>query len=467
MNPVDEFLSSIGYPPDGAKTVEAVAAWMTANNVEVEGDWQSLFKSAEPPAEGTKSFNANDLILKAKAAKADQLERENAELRRKAKVAEKSPRVVAPENHRHKAARDAYVQKVKAGRARFADADKAEAWAAAMRLNLMNSGGIERNYAARADDLAIVGKAYSTIENEKGGYLVVPEYSAEVLYMTEAYGTARKLASEVRMSSDKWEGPRQTSIGVMTPRAEGASVTSTQGTVDLVTLIAKTASARMQWTREFFADSAVSIADNIAKQLAEAFAIRVDQDYFNGDGSGTYNGHVGLKNLTTDTGGRITTVNGAGGWGAITYGNILDLMATPINVTNPNGLVFACSRQFFFSTLMRITYGLAKAQTDRPIADPSPVGGGDASLMGLPLYFSQVMPTATANAQRCLYFGDFAGASKIGIREELDLMQSEHTSAANGMIDLYAHARYAVNIHGHGRSDTAATGMIAALLTTA
>lgn len=467
---MEEFMKLLGEAGySGEPTVEAIQAWLSANpNVSVTSGWQELFKAAEPPAAPTKSIDASGIIAKAATARAEKAEAEAAELRRKAAFAS-TPRATPAAtvvDWKHKAARDGYKHKIKAGVARFSDVDEAEVFAAAVRLMAKSSGGVVRDYPQRANDLAIIGKTYSTNVMANGGVLVAPEIVSQVLYMTEAYGAARLLAREESMGSDTKMIPRKTGIGAMAARAEGGAVASTQGNYDMIELVAKGASARLSWTREVFQDSAVSIADEISKDVAEAYSIRIDEDFFNGDGTSTYNNHVGLRSLVTNTGGRLTTVNAAGGWGAVTVSNLIDLIATPVNVNSAN-LMFAMSRQAFFQIGLRLALSTAKAQTDRVIAEETPGrAGADAVLMGYPVKYVQVMPTATANAQRCIYFGDFKGCAAIGIREDLDIMQSEHTSAANGLVDVFAHARYAVNIHGHGRSNSS-TGMIAALLTTA
>lgn len=455
------FLKENGYTGDGS--LESVRSFIAESGITVAGDWEALFKAADPAP--TKSFDASNLVTKAKLEK---LERENADLRRKAVVAGSSSRVVGEPagDMKHKMLRSGYAMKIKAGRAKFADAETAELVGAQLRLHLSTCKGVAREYAQKANDLAIVGKTYSTQVNESGGYLIAPEVANNVLYMTEAYGVARKLATEQAMSSDSWRGPRKTGIGSMTAMSEGGTFTAVQPAFDLVNLYAKKAGAKFSWTREFWNDAAINVADDIAASAAEAFAIRVDQDYILGDGTATYNGHVGLANLTTDTGGRVTTVSGAGGWSALTVTNFLTLMGTPVNV-NQSRLKFLCSRQFFFQVLMRLSYGTAKGYTDTQVASLVPLGGGDAQAFGYPVVFEQnSMPQATANAQRACYFGDFEGASMIGVVNELDLFESEHSSASSGLVDVFASARYAVNIHGHGRSNTS-TGMIAALLTTA
>jgi HK97 family phage major capsid protein len=457
---MDEFLAFLkenGYEGDGS--LESIRAFIAESGITVAGDWESLFKAADPAP--TKSFDASSLVIK-------QLKAENETLRRKAVTAGSGARVLSETagDMKHKMLRNAYNNRVKAGRAKFGDAETAEMVGAQLRLHLSTSKGVAREYAQKANDLAIVGKTYSTQVNENGGYLITPEVSQNILYLTEASGLARRIATEQAMANDSWSGPRKTGIGAMTAMSEGATFTAVQPAFDRVNLLAKKAGAKFSWTREFWNDAAVNVADDIASSAAEAFALRVDGDYFLGDGTPTYNGHIGLANITTNTG-RVTDVDGSGGWAALTYQNFLSVLGTPVNVSQGR-LAWVASRQFFFSVMMRVALGQAKGSSnDMPIASLQPIGGSDAQCLGYPVYFEQnYLPQATANGQRAAYFGDFSGASMIGVVNELELFESEHTSAAQGLVDVFASARYAVNIHGHGRSNTS-TGMIAALKTTA
>lgn len=456
-----QMLKDAGYT--GEPTVEAISAWLAANpdKVSVAGDWQELFKSApaEVPAV-PKSIDASTLL------KVKKLEDENAALRKKAAVsAVTRPGIVTTEpagDLRHKALRQAYKARRELGKAKFDDPEFAEIVGASCRLSLAKA----RDYAQRENDLAIVGKTYSTQVNTTGGYLVNESVAEAIVYMTEAFGTSRELANEVRMPEATHRARRKTAIGAMYAMSEGGSFTDVQPTYDMVNLVAKDAGAKFQYTRNFWQDAAINIADEIASSAAEAYGRRIDLDYFEGDGTSTYNGHVGLKNLVTNTGGVLTEVDGTGAWSGFTLTNFHTLMSTPINV-DQSRLKFVCSRQFFHQVMLRLAYGTAKGSIEAPVAALRNSGRIGGEFMGFPVYFDQVsLPIASANGARACYFGDFEGASMIGIRADMELFESEHTSAANRMIDVFVSGRYAVNFHGHGRTSQT-TGMIAALKATA
>lgn len=457
-----KLLGEAGY--SGEPTVEAISSWLAANpNVTVTAGWEELFKAADPTTtDEAKSIDASGLIQKARA---DRLQKEVETLKRKAAFGTVNRAGIndAPAGDMtHKAARQAYAERRKSGKARFDDPEHAEYIGASLRLAI--KGG--KDYPQRANDLAIVGKTYTTGVNVNGGFTVPENVASTVVYMTEAYGTSRKIANEKAMTALVEKFPRKTAIGAMYAMSETSSFTDVQPTFDQVQLLAKDAGAQFQYSRNFLQDSALNVADDIATSTAEAYGRRIDLDYFSGDGTSTYNGHVGLKNLTTNTGGVLTDVAGTGAWSAFTLANFHSLMGTPINC-DQSRLKFVCSRQFFHQVMLRLGYGTAKGSVDAAVASMRSVGGSDAEFLGYPVFFDQVaLPIASANGARACYFGDFEGASMIGIRADLELMESEHTSAANRKIDVFAFGRYAINLHGHGRTSET-TGMIAALTASA
>lgn len=349
----------------------------------------------------------------------------------------------------------AYNAKATRGEAAFTDADSAETCAAYIRLAICaNVPG----YAQKANDLAIV-KNYSTkaqveYDNTLGGYTVPPEFVAQLLYMTEPYGTARKLANVRRMSRDVQQYPRKTGIPGMTWVGESQTVTAQNNTYDLVELVAKKMMTLMSASNELLEDSAINIADDIASSVREAYDISVDQAYFNGDGTATYGGFTGLKNALPAG----AYINGSGGtWASLTTADHNKLIGSVENVS-PGRLAFVGSRQYYHQVCMRLEK--APSQFKGLIEGPA----ADGSFLGFPFYFSQVLPTSTAATQKSVYFGDFVGASMIGERRDLTIMASEHSAFANDMIQYRATARASINIHGDGRGST--IGPIVALVTT-
>ena len=345
-----------------------------------------------------------------------------------------------------------YDAKVKSGKASFVDADQAEIFGATARLALM--GG--KSYEAKAADLEIAKKGQVEFDNALGGFLVPEEFVSQLIYLTEPYGVARKIANVVRMNRDISRFPRKTSIASMTWAGEGQSTTVSNNGYDNVELAARKLQLLMQASNEVLADAAVNIADDLATSIREAYDIALDNAYFLGDGTSTYGGYMGLANALPSS--AYISASGAA-WSNITSSDFTAALGSLQNV-NTARIAMVCSRQFYFQVMLR----LEKATSQfKELTGPA-LAGADASFLGYPVYFSQVLPTASAGTTKSVYIGDFVGGSMVGERRDLTIASSEHYAFNTDTWTWRATARASVAIHGDGRAST--YGPIVALKTT-
>lgn len=347
--------------------------------------------------------------------------------------------------------RKAYSAKIKSGRAAFHDVDQAEAFGAWARLSLIGKSG---DYSSKKSDLDIVGKAQVEFNNQLGGALVPIEFMPNLVWLTEQYGAARKLANVVPMSRDVMTVPRKTGLAAMTPIAEAANMSATDNTYSNVTLTAKKYGVLTQVSRELLSDAAVNIADDIARGIAEAQAVAEDQAYFLGDGTATYANQIGLAQALPSG-----NVGSGTAWGSMTTTNFTTVMAS-LQFVNEARLAFVCSRQFYYQVMLRLEKGLNQYKT---LAEGLP--GGNAMFLGYPVFFSQVLPIVSGATRPC-YFGDFTGGSMIGDRRQLEIATSDQYYFNSDSVAIRGTARFCVNIHLDGRNTPAAgpLGPIGALL---
>lgn len=337
------------------------------------------------------------------------------------------------------AQRKAYQSKIKAGTAVFDDVDYAEAAGAWIRQAIAG----HYNYGQKASDVAICRKAQVEFNNQLGGSLVPQEFAPKLIWLTEQYGVAKKIANVVPMSSDSKAYPRKTGIVAMTPIGEGGTISVSDNSYGNVSLNAKKYAVLFNASRELIEDSAINIADDLFRSVAEAESIAVDQAYFLGDGSSTYANQVGLASAITGS-----ALGTATAWGSMTIANFTDAIGAVQNV-NPARLAFVCSRQFFAQVMLRL-----QNATNQFRELTTGMAGMSATFMGYPVYFSQVMPVATSTANRACYFGDFVGATMIGDRRMLEIATSDQFYFNSDSIAVRGTARFNVNIHGDGRGST-------------
>lgn len=360
----------------------------------------------------------------------------------------------------NRSAKSLYKRKIEAGKAVFDDADKAEMAGAWARLAIAKSARLD-DYTQKANDLDIIGKDANESINTQGGATVPDDFHSEVLFLTEKFSAARRLANVVPMSRDTATFPRITTPLEMSATAEAGSMTADDVEWDNVTLTAKKWTCLIKSSTELLEDSAVNIADVIATQVARAQARTEDLVYFLGDGSSTYNNDVGL------TSGMVSTTYVAQGssntWATETEADILNMIGR-VEYVDWNRCAFACSRQWFWQVPMRLAYAKSGNTASMTLygAEGGP-SGEDATLYGFPVFFTQVMPTATATTGNMAYFGDFKGGSMLGDRRDLKISFSDQAYFANDQIAWRATSRFTVNIHTDGQAAT--YGPITALKT--
>jgi len=394
---------------------------------------------------------ANDLAVKAASqtkAKAD-------------RVAEASATKLnddgeAPKFNGAMSIRKAYNIRASQGLTKLADADSAEQFGAFFRLATFGKAYGGRGYSQEANDQAIV-KTQVAFDNTLGGYTVPTELVNQLLYLTEtSVGTARKIANVVRMGGDTRSYPRKTAIPAFAPVAENGTVAEVDVNLDQVRLTAKKFGRIIAASNELLEDSAINIADMVATSFREMYDRIIDTCYFNGTGASNTAGILGLTSALPSA----AYINGAGNWGAITTANFNTVLGSLENVDNSR-IAMVCSRQFYHQVMLRLEKGLNQF---KDLAGAG-TGGADAMFLGYPVYFAQIMPTATGSTVRSCYIGDFQAATMIGERRDLAILGSSEAGFTSDSYKWRATTRFDVAIHGDGRGST--VGPVACLLATA
>ena len=334
----------------------------------------------------------------------------------------------------------AYAAKIKSGRAVFHDPDQAEAFGSWARLALL--GTYDYGSQKRAD-IEICRKTQVEFNNQLGGALVPIEFLPNLVWLTEQYGIARKVANVVPMSRDVMTVPRKTGLASMVPISEAGTISGLDNSYNNVTLTAKKYGVLYQISRELMADSAINIADDVARSIAESQAIAEDSAYFIGDGTSTYANQSGLT-VALPSSAYLTGV----AWGTLAVSDFTTAMGRVENV-NPARLAFVCSRQFFAQVMLKVD------KTANQFKELTMGGlGGDATFLGYPVFFSQVMPKATGSNVKSCYFGDFTGATMLGDRRQLEIQTSDQFYFNADSLAVRGTSRFCVDIHGDGRGST-------------
>ena len=290
--------------------------------------------------------------------------------------------------------------------------------------------------------------------NTDGGYSVPEEFSREMIVLREKKGIFRQKCRVIPMVSDTFSMPRRVSGLTAYPMAEGVAGTVSTAKLDRVKLVAQKWGVLATLTKELNADSAISWIDMLFEESAYALATAEDDAGFNGDGSGTYSGIVGLKNALQASC-KVTQGTGTT-WGAIVLADIHNLMAKLPDYQVPLEPEFYCNKAFFDGVLAKLATASGGVTSTEIIN-----GVMRGKFFGYTVNFVSSMPRVTASAHIPLYFGDLRYSSKFGDRAGLRMEMTEQGLV--GGVELFTTDEIGVktierfDIANHERGTTTST----------
>lgn len=317
----------------------------------------------------------------------------------------------------------------------------------------------------RATNLFDMQALQSEGVNTDGGYSVPEEISAEMIDLREKKGIFRQKSRIIPMSRDTFSMGRRVSGLTGYFVDEGVAGTVSTKKMDRVGLTAKKVAVIATLTKELNEDAIISWVENLFQESAYALASLEDDCGFNGDGTSTYGGIVGLKNALQASC-KVTQATGTT-WGAIVAADIANLQSKQPDYDVPTENEFYCNKAFYFNVLRRIAQA-AGGTTGEMMVNGIPYGMYD----GYRVNFVSSMPRVTASAHIPLYFGDLRLASKFGDRAGLRMEMTDQ-GVVGGVelfttdeIGLKTIERFDINIHERGTTTSSdAGGPINALVT--
>ena len=303
-------------------------------------------------------------------------------------------------------------------------------------------------------------KAHSEGVNSAGGFLVPDEFEATLINLREKYGVMRANAKVFPMSRDTLNIPRRTAglSGYWT--GEASAATESTLTLSNVSLAAKKLSVITTTTSELAEDSLISIADIVADEIAWEFARKEDDAGFNGDGSVTYGGIVGLKSAllagsVSDTGIGTAAVSG------VTLAMVTTWLAKmPAYAVTANTKIY-CHKSIYHGIFERLAMnsGGATASEFRDGIQPR--------FFGYPVVFVQAMDgtigTGT-NDVPLAYIGDMSMGVTFGDRRQITIRTSDSALNAFEQDELAIRGSQRVDIVVHGTGDATNGGPIISLI---
>lgn len=317
-------------------------------------------------------------------------------------------------------------------------------------------------------------KAHTESVNTAGGYLVPEEFDADLIDLREQYGVFRQNVKISPMSRDTKVIPRRS--GGMTAYyvGENASITESSKSWNRVRLTAKKLACLAKYSSELDEDSILNMGDDLAGEIAYAFANAEDNAGFNGDATSTYGGILGLAQAFYNIpggGATVSSISGlyamaaTGGWNSAVLADFNNTKAKLPQYAIMRGNAKWFVSQAFWSSVMERLALAAGGVTSLEIVS----GAGTPRFLGFPVVISQVMPVVTAVSQICAYLGDLNLAAVMGDRRQTTIAFSEHLNFAEDEIAIRGTERFDINVHDVGNYTATASaqvpGPIVALIT--
>ena len=302
-------------------------------------------------------------------------------------------------------------------------------------------------------------KASSESVNASSGFLVPDEFQNDIIDLREKYGVFRQNAKIVPMASDTRSDPRRVGgVGAYFVGEDQAGTQSTK-TWDRVRLTAKKLMFLSKYSNELNEDAILNIADDLAGEAAYAFANKEDVCGFNGDGTSTYGGIVGVRQKLLNVNGTIANILGlqvATGTGYGTNYNSITLadfnrVVGLLPEYADNEAKWYVSKSFWGGTMQR----LATAAGGNTVMEIN-AGARVKQFLGYPVVVSQVMPKTSAINQVVCLFGDLRRTASLGDRRQFTLALSD--SALNAFeqdeMAMRATERFDIVVHDVGESSS-------------
>jgi len=264
-------------------------------------------------------------------------------------------------------------------------------------------------------------KAHTEGVNTQGGFLVPDEMAAELVTLREQYGVFRRNAKIYRMASDTLRIPRKNTG--LTAYWVGEAIAATESTMgfDNVQLVAKKLTALATISNELLEDSVIDLASDVANEIAYQFAFKEDDAGFNGDGTSTYGGVVGLANALSDATYQISD-SGQSSYGAITAANVGTAIGLlPAWASQRNNIKIFCNKSTYHAVFERLALAAGGATAAEVAA-----GLREPRFFGYPVEFTQAIAyTPSTGDSTVAYIGDLAQSCYLGDRRATSIAFSD------------------------------------------
>lgn len=291
-----------------------------------------------------------------------------------------------------------------------------------------------------------------------GTSVVVPdEMVTPIINLRETYGIARRYCYVHPMSSDTAIVPRRKSGVTAYFVGRETATTESDAAFDDIQLVAREIAALTRISRSFANDAAINLADHLAQEMAYAFAVKEDNCLFNGDGTSTYGGIVGIRTKILGLAGAIDGASGHDTFAEIDHDDLINVIGVLPEYPgiNPKWYCSKRANALVFQALKTAAGGNSMRDLEgRPMNE----------YLGDEIVISQAMPSAITDISdtAMLIYGDLNMGVTFGDRAGFEIEVLRERYAEYRQIGIQAVERFDINVHGVG--DASNAGPIVALI---
>lgn len=290
-------------------------------------------------------------------------------------------------------------------------------------------------------DHGYLTNAMSEGDSLKGGNLVPPEYESAIIKRMEEYGVVPRYIRQTSMAGETKSVARRISGLTVYFPGEGVALTDSDMVHNQVNLTAKKATTLTKISSELSEDAVVSMADELAEEIAYAHAVKIDQIAFLGDGTTTYGSMVGLT--TALAAGSTATATGHATLAAL---DVADTVAAVAKLQQVPGI-----RPVWFVHSAVYWNALARLQLAAGGNNATDLGNGpQLQYGGYPVVFTQALTAAPTTGTVWGYFGDLSMAATMGMRRGLTIAADTSVYFASDQIGIRSTYRYDIKVHETG-----------------
>ncbi|HUU96372.1 MAG TPA: phage major capsid protein [Phycisphaerae bacterium] len=278
--------------------------------------------------------------------------------------------------------------------------------------------------------------------NSAGGYVVPIEMETAVINLMEQYGMTRGNCRISRMTSDTKDVPVRSSGLTAYPIGENAAATESDKAWTVAKLVARKWATLTRYSSEVAEDAVISIADDLAKEAAQAFAYAEDNALWNGDGSGTFHGILGVED-SLGAGSKKTPTPDHDEFSEMTDGDLGVVIGLLPSYARAGAKIFVhpAVNGAVFTRLLQAAGGNTAAMLAM---------GLPMSYAGLPIVETTLVNSTDGASKVIAYIGDLTQTVLFGDRRAMTMKVSADRYLEYDQMAILATERFDINVFNPG-----------------